>query len=157
MIPLRLLIDAGAVFLSAGIFLTLYNLFITTTEIILRFWRKTFISWAGRRLQGLGILQEKPYRAQVELDWKRLLAWLVIPLLALTVQDVMLSPLVLLIGLAIHASALQAHRGGSFILSKTPLGTTYSLCISYFLDYSYRLLFTLFNSSVNTHSSYLHL
>jgi len=101
MTPFRFLIDAGAVFLASGVFLTFYNLLVTGTEVIVRAWRKTFISWAGRRLRDMGVIQEKPYRVQVELDWKRLILLITIPVMALAVHDFMLSPLVLLIGLVI--------------------------------------------------------
>jgi hypothetical protein len=101
MTPFRFIIDAGVVFLATGIFLTLYSLVLTSTEVIIRTWRKTFVSWADHRLRDMGIIQEKPYRAQVELDWKRLVMLVAIPGLAFAVHDFMLSPLVLLIGLAI--------------------------------------------------------
>lgn len=101
MTPFRFLIDAGAVFLASGVFLTFYNLLVTGTEVIVRAWRKTFISWAGRRLRDMGVIQEKPYQARIELDWKRLILLITIPVMALAVHDFMLSPLVMLIGLVI--------------------------------------------------------
>jgi len=42
--PFRLLIDAGAVFLAVGIFLTLYNTLLTGIEIVVKTWRRTFMS-----------------------------------------------------------------------------------------------------------------
>ena len=87
MTAFRFMIDAGAVFLAAGIFLTLYNLLLTSIEVIIRIWRKTFVSWAGRRLRDMGVIQEKPFRAQVELDWKRLVLLIAIPVIALAVHD----------------------------------------------------------------------
>ena len=101
MSPFRFLIDAGAVFLAGGIFLVLYNTLLSGVEIIVKTWRRTFVSWAGRRLRAMGVIQEKPYQAHNELDWKRLILLIATPGLAIAVQDFMLSPIVLLIGLII--------------------------------------------------------
>ena len=103
MSPFRLLIDAGAVFLAGGIFLTLYNTLLTGIEIIVKTWRRTFVSWVGRRLRAMGVIQDKPYQAHHELDWKRLALLIATPMLAMAVHDLMLSPLVLMIGMAILA------------------------------------------------------
>ena len=101
----RFLIDAGAVILAAGIFLTLYNMMLMGVEIVVNAWRRIFVSWAGRRLRAMGVIQEKPYQAHNELDWKRLALWIATPGLALVVHDFILSPLVLMIGMAILAWA----------------------------------------------------
>jgi hypothetical protein len=101
MSPFRFLIDAGTVFLAGGIFLTLYNTLLTGVEIIVKTWRRTFVSWAGRRLRAMGVIQEKPYQTHNQLDWKRLALLITSTGLALTVHDFMLSPLVLLIGVTI--------------------------------------------------------
>ncbi len=99
----RFLIDGATLFLGAGVFLTLYSLLITSVEVIVKLWRKVFVSWAGRRLRAMGVIQEKPYQARGELDFKRLGLFLATPVLAAAVHDFMLSPLVLLIGAAILA------------------------------------------------------
>ena len=101
MSPFRFLIDAGAVFLAGGIFLVLYNTLLSGVEIIVKTWRRTFVSWAGRRLRAMGVIQEKSYQAHNELDWKRLILLIATPGFAIAVHDFMLSPLVLLIGLII--------------------------------------------------------
>ena len=101
MSPFRVFIDAGVVFLAGGIFLVLYNTLLSGVEIIVKTWRRTFVSWAGRRLRAMGVIQEKPYQAHNELDWKRLILLIATPGLAIAVHDFMLSPLVLLIGLII--------------------------------------------------------
>ena len=101
MSPFRFLIDAGAVFLAGGVFLALYNTLLSSVEIIVKTWRRTFVSWAGRRLRAMGVIQEKPYQAHNELDWKRLVLLIATPGLAIAVHDFMLSPLVLVIGLII--------------------------------------------------------
>ena len=99
----QFLIDAGAVILAAGVFLTLYNMMLTGVEIVVKTWRWIFVSWAGRRLRAMGVIQEKPYQAENELDWKRLALWIATPGLALVVHDLIFSSLVLLIGMAILA------------------------------------------------------
>ena len=103
MIPFRFLIDAGAVFLAGGVFLTLYNTLLTGVEIVVKTWRRTFASWASCRLRAMGVIQEKPCQAHNELDWKRLALLIATPMFALAVHDLMLSPLVLMIGMAILA------------------------------------------------------
>ena len=99
----KFLIDVGAIFLAGGVFLTLYTTLLTGVELIVKVWRRTFVSWAGRRLRDMGILQEKPYQARGQLDWKRLALWIAIPGLALAVHDYLLSPLVLIIGVTVLA------------------------------------------------------
>lgn len=101
MSPFRFLMDAGAVILAGGVFLTLYNLLITSVEIFVKIWRRTFISWAERRLRAMGVIQEKPFQARDELDWKRMALLIATPVLALAVHDYMLSPIVLGIGVII--------------------------------------------------------
>jgi hypothetical protein len=101
MSPFRYLLEAGAIFLTGGVFLLLYSTFNTVLEIVVKTWRRTFAYWASRRLQAMGILQEKPAQAGQELDWKRLAVLLATPMLALAVKDLMLSPIVLIIGVAI--------------------------------------------------------
>ena len=97
----RFLIDAGAVILAAGIFLTLYNMMLTGVEIVVNTWRRIFVSWAGRRLRDMDVIQEKPFLSHNELDWKRLALLIATPGLALVIHDFILSPLVLMIGMAI--------------------------------------------------------
>ncbi|MCX6053633.1 MAG: hypothetical protein NTZ74_01725 [Chloroflexi bacterium] len=96
-----LLVDGGTILLGAGIFLLLSNLFSLAAEMLARIGRRTFASWTGSRLRSLGILQEKPGVPRSALDWKRLVILSAFLLLALSVRDVMLSPLVLLAGGAI--------------------------------------------------------
>ena len=103
MSPFRLLVNAGAILLAGGIFLVSYSSLLTSIELIVKVWRRTFVSWAGRRLRNMGILQEKPYQAQDKLNWKRLVLWVAMPGLVLAVHDYLLSPLVLIIGVTILA------------------------------------------------------
>lgn len=101
MSPFRFLMDAGAVILAGGVFLTLHNLLIISVEIFVKIWRRTFVSWAERRLRAMGVIQEKPFQARDELDWKRMTLLIATPVLALAVHDYMLSPIVLGIGVII--------------------------------------------------------
>ena len=99
----RWLISAGSVMLVGGTFLVFYTTLLSTTEIAVKLWRRIFLPWADKRLRDMGILQEKPFQYQAELDWKRLVLLGVTGLLMLAVRDLMLSPLVLLIGVTILA------------------------------------------------------
>lgn len=97
----RFLTEAGTIILAGGIFLVFYTSLLTVTEVTVKIWRRTFLTWAGRRLRAMGVIQEKPYQARIELDWKRLTLLIVIPVLAIAVHDFMLSPMVLVIGMVI--------------------------------------------------------
>jgi len=99
----RWLIGAASIMLVGGTFLVFYTTMLSTTEIAVKLWRQIFLSWADKRLREMGILQEKPFQVHAELDWKRLFLLGLTGLLMLAVRDLMLSPLVLLIGLAILA------------------------------------------------------
>jgi hypothetical protein len=99
----RWLIGAASIMLVGGTFLVFYTTLLSTTEIAVKLWRRIFLSWADKRLRDMGILQEKPFQYQAELDWKRLVLLGVTGLLMLAVRDLMLSPLVFLIGLTILA------------------------------------------------------
>jgi hypothetical protein len=97
----RFLLPVGTFLFMLGVFLVLYPTFLTLVELVLKLWRNTFMSWAGRRLRDMGVIQEKPDQAQHTLDWKRIALLIAIPGFSLAVKDFMLSPLVLLIGLVI--------------------------------------------------------
>jgi len=111
--PFNPLLDGATLALVVGVFLLIYNILLGGVEFIVRAWRKTFLSWAGRRLRQMGIITEKPYQAHSELDGKRLALLLAIPLLALAVRDWMLSPLVVLVGcLVLLWANFQAKQTG---------------------------------------------
>jgi hypothetical protein len=96
-----LILDIGAVLLILGVFLAGYNLFLTLMEVVMRVWRRVFVSWAHQRMRDLGIVKENEYRAKTELDVKRLALVIVVPALALAVRDLLLSPIVLGCGLLV--------------------------------------------------------
>ena len=88
-------------FLVAGIFLLTNSLLLSVTEIFVKVWRRTFISWVGKRLRKMGILEDKPCQTKQDLNWKPLFLLLFCLFLSLAVHDLMLSPLVLLVGLLV--------------------------------------------------------
>lgn len=96
-----LILDIGAILLILGVFLAGYNLFLTLMEVVMRVWRRVFVSWAHQRMRDLGIVKENEYRAKTELDVKRLALVIVVPALSLAVRDLLLSPIVLGCGLLV--------------------------------------------------------
>jgi hypothetical protein len=98
---ISLLFDLGTLLLFAGIYLTINTLLLTMTEIIVHSWRRIFVSWAERRLRQMGVIEAKPSQTKASLDLKRLAILLAIPILAIAVRDLLLSPLVIFIGVGI--------------------------------------------------------
>ena len=96
-----LILDAGVVLLCGGIFLVSYHFLVSLVEVILRVWRRMFVSWASRRMREMGILKTDRNQKKARLDFKRIILFLSIPILALLVNDVLLSPLVALFGLLV--------------------------------------------------------
>jgi hypothetical protein len=96
-----LILNAGVVLLCGGIFLVSYHFLVSLVEVILRVWRRMFVSWASRRMREMGILKTDRNQKKARLDFKRLILFLSVPILALLVNDVLLSPLVALFGLLV--------------------------------------------------------
>ncbi len=96
-----LILDAGLVLLCGGIFLVSYHFLASLVEVILRVWRRMFVSWASRRMHEMGILKTDRNQKKARLDFKRIILFLSVPILALLVNDVLLSPLVALFGLLV--------------------------------------------------------
>ena len=96
-----LILDAGVVLLACGIFMVSFHILVSLVEVILRVWRRMFVSWASRRMREMGILKTDKNQKKARLDFKRLILFLSIPILALLVNDVLLSPLVALFGLLV--------------------------------------------------------
>lgn len=101
--------------LIAGVFLCSYRILSTSAEIITRLWKRMFVSWAARRLSDLGIVKVEDGKKQTNLDVKRLALFVVIPVLALAVRDLLLSPLMIAFGCLVIAwinyQARQTERG----------------------------------------------
>lgn len=96
------IVIAGTLLLSGGVFLICRSVISTCTEMIVRLWQRVFRSWAGRRLREMGVITDQPTR-ETSVDWKRVAVILAIPILAVSVRDLMLSPLVIVIGAGIVA------------------------------------------------------
>lgn len=99
--PFSLILNAGAFFLIAGVFLSSYSLLTGLVEMTVRIWNRLFVSWARRRLRDLGIVRINDPMAKPILDSRRMAFFLIIPIVALTVRDYLISPLVVLFGVLI--------------------------------------------------------
>jgi len=101
--------------LVAGVFLCSYRILSTSAEIITRLWKRVFVSWAARRLSDLGIVKVEDGKKRTHLDVKRLVLFVAIPVLALAVRDLLLSPLMIAFGCLVIAwinyQARQTERG----------------------------------------------
>lgn len=98
-----LILDAGVILLIVGIFMVSFRLLTAVIEIVTRIWKRMFVSWAARRMRDLGIVKVEEGHSRPELDFKRLVLFVAIPIMALAVRDLLLSPLVLLFGLLLIA------------------------------------------------------
>ena len=98
-----LILDAGVVLLIVGIFMVSFRLLTAVIEIVTRIWKRMFVSWAARRMRDLGIVKVEEGHSRPEIDFKRLVLFIAIPVMALAVRDLLLSPLVLLFGLLLIA------------------------------------------------------
>lgn len=98
-----LILNAGVILLIVGIFIISFRLLTAVIEIVTRIWKRMFVSWAARRMRDLGIVKVEEGHSRPELDFKRLVLFVAIPVMALAVRDLLLSPLVLLFGLLLIA------------------------------------------------------
>ena len=109
------IVNLGVILLAVGIFLCSFHALSTLVEVAARLWKRMFVSWATRRLTDLGIVKTEENRRQKTLDGKRLAVLITIPVLALAVRDLLLSPLMILFGLLIIAwmnfQSRQNERG----------------------------------------------
>lgn len=109
------MLNISIALLVAGVFLCSYRILSTSAEIITRLWKRMFVSWAARRLSDLGIIKVEDGKKQTNLDVKRLVLFVAIPVLALAVRDLLLSPLMIAFGCLVIAwinyQARQTERG----------------------------------------------
>lgn len=109
------MLNISIALLVAGVFLCSYRILSTSAEIITRLWKRMFVSWAARRLSDLGIVKVEDGKKQTNLDVKRLVLFVAIPVLALAVRDLLLSPLMIAFGCLVIAwinyQARQTERG----------------------------------------------
>jgi hypothetical protein len=99
--PFSLILNGGAFFLIAGVFLSSYSLMTGLVVMTVRIWNRLFVSWARRRLRDLGIVRISDPMAKPILDGRRTALFLIIPIVALAVRDYLISPLVVLFGVLI--------------------------------------------------------
>ena len=99
--PFSLILNGGAFFLIAGVFLSSYSLLTGLVVMTVRIWNRLFVSWARRRLRDLGIVRINDPMAKPILDGRRMALFLIIPIVALAVRDYLISPLVVLFGVLI--------------------------------------------------------
>lgn len=113
--PFSLILNGGAFFLIAGVFLSSYSLLTGLVVMTVRIWNRLFVSWARRRLRDLGIVRISDPKAKPILDGRRMALFLIIPIVALAVRDYLISPLVVLFGgliiVWIDFQARQNERG----------------------------------------------
>ena len=109
------IVNLGVILLAVGIFLCSFHALTTVVEVAVRLWKRMFVSWATRRLTDLGIVKAEEGRHHKTLDGKRLAVLVVIPVLALAVRDLLLSPLMIVFGLLVIAwmnfQSRQNERG----------------------------------------------
>jgi hypothetical protein len=94
----NLILGGCVLFLGVGVFLTSYHLMTGLVEMVSRLGRRFFFSWARRGLRDLGIVRAGSKIDKSSVDMRRLGLFLVVPLLALAVRDMLLSPLMVLFG-----------------------------------------------------------
>jgi hypothetical protein len=109
------IVNLGVILLAVGIFLCSFHALCTVVEVAACLWKRMFVSWATRRLTDLGIVKTEEDRRQKTLDGKRLAVLITIPVLALAVRDLLLSPLMIVFGLLVIAwmnfQSRQNERG----------------------------------------------
>ena len=109
------MLNISVALLVAGVFLCSFRILSTSAEIITRLWKRMFVSWAARRLSDLGIVKVEDGKKQTNLDVKRLVLFVAIPVLALAVRDLLLSPLMIAFGCLVIAwinfQSRQTERG----------------------------------------------
>jgi hypothetical protein len=93
-----LLLNVAFLLSVAGLTLVCFGLFSSAGEILVRLWQRVFRRWTAGKLQVLGMVRKENNEGRSQLDWKRLMLVALIPVLALAVQDFLLSPLVVIIG-----------------------------------------------------------
>lgn len=92
--------EGASLVFAVGVFLILQSTLRTLVETLANLWRRMFASWTTLRLHDLGILREKKSRQRLALDWTRMLIILAVVLTAAAVHDALLSPLILVFGVA---------------------------------------------------------
>ena len=95
--------EGASLAFAVGVFFILYSTLRTLVDTLANLWRRMFASWTTLRLHDLGILREEKSRQRLAVDWARILIFIAILLIAAAVHDALLSPLILLFGMAAFA------------------------------------------------------
>ena len=93
-----LLINVAFLLATSGVFLMSFVTLTGSIEVIIRLWQRVFSTWTVSKLQVLGMVRKEEKEFHFQVDWKRMVILLFIPVLAVVVHDFLLSPLVLLFG-----------------------------------------------------------
>ena len=93
-----LLLNLAFLLATSGTFLLSFNILSGSIEVIVRLWQRVFRSWTMSKLQALGMVRKEEKTVHFQIDWRRMMIVLAIPMLAAAVQDFLLSPLVVLFG-----------------------------------------------------------
>ncbi|HZW03878.1 MAG TPA: hypothetical protein VFF68_08120 [Anaerolineaceae bacterium] len=98
--PFRWITEVAFLAFAAGVFLVCRVVITGGMATGLSLWRRLFAPWTALRLRDLGIIREEKSRRRTVLDWRRLLIPAAAFSMAIVVRDALLSPLVLLFGVA---------------------------------------------------------
>ncbi len=83
---------------TSGVFLLSFTILSGSIDVIVRLWKRVFNSWTMSKLQVLGMVRKEEKVIHLQVDWRRVIIILAIPVLAVAVHDYLLSPLVFLFG-----------------------------------------------------------
>jgi hypothetical protein len=93
-----LLLNLAFLLATSGVFLLTFSILSGSIEVIVRLWQRIFRSWTMSKLQVLGMVRKEEKEFHFQIDWRRGMILLAIPVLAVAVHDFLLSPLVVLFG-----------------------------------------------------------
>ena len=94
----NLLLNLAFLLVTSGVFLLSFSILSGSIELIVRLWQRIFRSWTMSKLQVLGMVRKEEKEFHFQIDWRRGMILLAIPVLAVAVHDFLLSPLVVLFG-----------------------------------------------------------
>jgi hypothetical protein len=93
-----LLLNLSFLLATSGVFLLCFSIFSGSMEVVVRLWQRVFSSWAVNKLQVLGMMRKEEKDFHLQVDWRRMMIVIAMPILAVAVHDFLLSPLVVLFG-----------------------------------------------------------
>jgi hypothetical protein len=92
---------AGVFLLAIGVALVIDALVSTLYELLVKIWTRVFSSVVKQRLIRLGVINQNTEDGKRKINWPRLISVLAVWGLAIAVHDLMLTPLVILVGLGV--------------------------------------------------------